>query len=153
MRPAAMEKLPAWIADYLAIPFVEGGRDRNGADCYGLVRLVLDEQFGLAIPADPAGAWTPGLDPAGREALATRIAAARAAWREVPRGNVAPGDVLLLRVEGRPLHVGVALDGVRPDGVGLFFHSELDVGPHCDDWNGARWTRRVLGFYRWGAGK
>jgi hypothetical protein len=43
------------------------------------------------------------------------------------------------------------LVAVALNGDGLFLHTEIDVGPHCDDWNGARWSRRVLGFYRWGA--
>lgn len=143
-----MKNIPAWIADYMAIPFVEGGRDRDGADCYGLVCLVLEEQFGVSIPRESAGAWTGDLDKGARADLAARVQATLADWREIPRGAIAPGDVLLLRFDGRPLHVGVALDG-----EGLFFHTELDVGPHCDDWNGARWSRRVLGFYRWGAVK
>jgi cell wall-associated NlpC family hydrolase len=141
-----MHKIPAWVAGYLDIPFVEAGRDRLGADCYGLVRLVLAEQFGVAIPLASAGAWTSDLDKAGRADLAARVQAVLADWREVPRDRIAPGDVLLLRVEGRPLHVGVALDG-----AGAFLHTEIDIGPHIADWNGARWSRRVLGFYRWGA--
>ncbi len=138
--------VPAWIESYLAIPFVEGGRDRGGADCYGLVCLVLEDQFGVSIPRESAGAWTGDLDKAARADLAARVEATLAVWREIPRGAVKAGDVVLLRFDGRPLHVGVALDN-----AGLFFHTELDVGPHCDDWNGARWSRRVLGFYRWGA--
>lgn len=144
---ASIVSAPAWVADYLAIPFVEGGRARDGADCYGLVRLVLADRFGIAIPLQSAGAYTSDLDKNARAELAERVRATLAEWREVPRPDIAPGDVLLLRVEGRPLHVGVALDP-----AGLFLHSEIDIGPHLDDWTGARWARRVLGFYRWGGG-
>lgn len=136
---------PAWVAAYLDIPFVEGGRDRSGADCYGLVRLVLLEQFGIAIPRHSAGTCTDDLDKAARADIVARVQATLADCREIPRGQIAAGDMVLLRVDGRPLHVGIALGS-----AGVFLHTERDIGPHCDDWNGARWSRRVLGFYRWG---
>ena len=40
----------SWAKDYVGIPFVSGGRDRDGADCYGLARLVRMEQFGDTPP-------------------------------------------------------------------------------------------------------
>lgn len=146
-----MQKIPAWVAAYLDIPFVEAGRDRAGADCYGLVRLVLAEQFGIAIPRDTAGTCTSDVGKTPRADIVARVQATLADCREIPRDQIAPGDMVLLRVEGRPLHVGVALSGPSIDGGGAFLHTEIDVGPHVDDWNGARWSRRVLGFYRWGA--
>ena len=42
--------LPAWTADYVGLPFKEGGRDRQGLDCYGLLRLVINERFAGTVP-------------------------------------------------------------------------------------------------------
>jgi len=38
------------ITQYLGIPFLHLGRDRNGLDCYGLVCLFYRENFGIELP-------------------------------------------------------------------------------------------------------
>ena len=42
-----------WIHHYLSIPYVPGGRDRQGVDCWGLLRLAYLEQFHIALPEIP----------------------------------------------------------------------------------------------------
>lgn len=38
------------IDKYIGIPFVDRGQDFNGADCYGLVRLIYKEELNTTIP-------------------------------------------------------------------------------------------------------
>ncbi|MCI0636482.1 MAG: NlpC/P60 family protein, partial [Actinobacteria bacterium] len=50
MRPST-DALAPWVSVYSAVvPYLSRGRTREGADCWGLVRLVLGEQFGLWLP-------------------------------------------------------------------------------------------------------
>lgn len=41
----------SWINQYIGIPYKIGGEDRNGIDCYGLVYLVMREQFNVLLPS------------------------------------------------------------------------------------------------------
>lgn len=136
--------LPTWIGDYMAIPFVEGGRTRDGADCYGLLRLVLAERFNVVIPEDPVGAWPRDLDRAGKIDLARRVERARDAWREMRRTEIRPGLCILLRVEGRPMHVGIVLN------ERAFLHTDRDAGVNVESYVEGMWSgNRVLGFYEY----
>lgn len=40
-----------WVGYYLGLPYKEKGRDRQGLDDWGLYRLVIAEQFGIALPS------------------------------------------------------------------------------------------------------
>ena len=39
-----------WCSKYVGIPFVSGGRDKSGCDCYGLVRLILHNEYNTELP-------------------------------------------------------------------------------------------------------
>lgn len=39
-----------WVNNYIGIPFVSGGRDKTGCDCYGLVRLILQNEYNIELP-------------------------------------------------------------------------------------------------------
>lgn len=98
--------LTGWSAPYVGIPFLDGGRDRAGCDCWGLVRLVYAEVLGIDLPSYG--------EIAARDVVAAtrqiREASAARPWVPVA-GPAQPMDVLVMA--GRPLHVGVMLDARR----------------------------------------
>ncbi|MFC7455456.1 C40 family peptidase, partial [Insolitispirillum peregrinum] len=110
--------IPAWAAEYIGLPFSDHGRTRDGVDCWGLVRLVLAEQFGFDVPSHD-GSYRQTTD---RDDLDRLISTERSsAWSAVPAGSEQAGDVVLLRCLGAACHVGLV---VTP---GIMIHAEVGL--------------------------
>jgi lipoprotein Spr len=134
------QQIPEWVAAYVGLPFVEGGRDRSGLDCYGLLRLVVNERFDGSVPPYEGIAFRRGED---EELLAHLMEERIRLWTPVRPGDERAGDGILLRVLGRPIHVGVV---VAP---GTMLHIEHACDSVVESYGeGSNWQRRVLGFYR-----
>ena len=43
--------MAAWAANYVGLPFKDGGRTREGLDCYGLVVAIYRDVFAIDLPA------------------------------------------------------------------------------------------------------
>jgi cell wall-associated NlpC family hydrolase len=132
--------LPAWAAQYVGLPFLANGRTRAGLDCYGLVRLVLLEQFAVELPRyDGAhvGPHWPGVAEAVRRGLAD--------WQPVSRAAARVGDGLVLRLRGYPLHVGLVIDAAPL----TMLHVVQGTATCCQRLDSPQWQPRLLGVYRW----
>lgn len=132
--------IPIWVGHYIGLPFKEHGRDRRGVDCWGLVRLVMAEQFGIVLPS-----YSTYYDSTTREdQLAPLIAEERQHWIPIEHGEEVFGDVVVLRMRGQPIHVGLVIE------KGRMLHAEVGIGSVLDSYVSARWILRVTGFYRYG---
>lgn len=141
VRPAPATRPPESAFDprrWLGIPFADRGRDRSGCDCWGLVRLVLKEAAGLELPAYDTE--YPGV--ADRRAVSGHIAAVVPSWQSVPPGAELPGDVVVLAIAGRPLHVGVVI--ARP----VMLHVERGLDACLERYDGPQWRHRVAAIVR-----
>lgn len=130
--------VPIWAGHYIGLPFRDHGRDRSGLDCWGLVRLVMAEQSGIALPSF-AESYKHTSD-AG--AIGDIVARECERWRSIPAGQETCGDVIVLRLFGRPLHVGTVL------GDGAMLHIESSINSAIERYTAPRWKSRICGFYR-----
>lgn len=99
-----MTVIPAWVDDYVGIPFADEGSSRDGSNCYGLVRLVLRERARIEPPV--YGAIS------AKAVFAAARAFSRAKmlspWQAVDvRGPDEPSDVFLR--QARPRIAGLDL--------------------------------------------
>ena len=131
-----------WASSYVGLPFLDGGRDRQGLDCWGLVRLVYAERLGIRLP-----------DFAEVRAADARAVARTVAdqiesgfWLPVIRGAEREFDVVVMRGhEGRSgltRHVGVvaAFDTV--------LHVEQHTDAVCPRLTSPSVKFRITGIYR-----
>ena len=128
------------MMDYLDIPFKDHGRDRSGCDCFGLVRLVLMEQYGITLPSLVEGYK----DTEDRSVIAGLIDIAKPLldFTMVNADGPLPGDVVVIRQGGQPCHVGIMV------GPNSMLHTEAGSGPKFEDIRRPHLAPRIEGFYR-----
>lgn len=122
------------------VPFVDHGRDYAGWDCWGLVLCAYRDVYGIALPSFTESYPDAGETRASRATISDVMAAyageaCRGAWQRV--AHPAPGDVLLLKVSGRPIHVGLYIDR------GEFIHAERKIGTNVESIRSLLWRDRV----------
>lgn len=130
VQVTSLRRPPAWCADYVGIPFLEHGRDRNGCDCWGLVRLVLAERFGIFMPSY-ADAYRSTKD---ARTIAATLAEQRSAWRRVSGPHFREGDVALLEIDGLAMHVGLIV------GWPWILHVQGGIDSACDRLDRPHWA-------------
>jgi cell wall-associated NlpC family hydrolase len=134
-----------WAKDYIGLPYAPNGRTREGLDCWGLLALVLREQYAIPLEShvgeyNLAGSRRRAVVDIGRV-----IAAESAHWQEVPRAEAQLGDGLVLRIASHPLHVGVVagLDPLR------MLHVEQGLNAVLERVDSVMWAARLDGIFRW----
>lgn len=117
------------IDGLVGLPWSEGGRDRGGIDCWGLVRLYY---MGLGVDLPAFCHRTGDFTSLGPEELA--------GWVMIPQPEKA-GDVLVYQRPRSRLHVGVYV------GRGRMLHIDTDQPSGIVDLTHPRLGRRI-GVYR-----
>lgn len=134
----------SWAEKYLALPFVDGGRDVRGVDCWGLIRLVYLRELQIELPSyGEIGALE-----LARIAREMKRGAAGMAWRRVEE----PMAFDIAAMSGNPVkavaprsivHVGVMVDHAR------IMHVEPGSGVSVPALSHPAVSHRILGFYRY----
>lgn len=97
------DDVPSWVTGYIGIPFLAHGRDRRGLDCWGLVKLIYAERFGIDLPE----IITPYEPVLGNGSVMAAFVEARARWQAIEEHKWQIGDVAVISADGWPAHVGL----------------------------------------------
>ncbi|WP_026042500.1 bifunctional murein DD-endopeptidase/murein LD-carboxypeptidase [Pantoea sp. A4] len=115
-------------ADWKGVRYRLGGDTKRGIDCSAFVQRTFREQFGLDLPRSTSEQQDTG--------------------REVSRGKLRPGDLVLFRAGSTGRHVGIYL------GNDNFVHASTSNGVMISNLNDSYWknryreARRVLSIRR-----
>jgi cell wall-associated NlpC family hydrolase len=126
------------IASYIGLPFKFRGRTREGVDCWGLVRLVLNEVYGKSLPS---------FDLIEKPSIPefAQLIDAELALLNIPQVQCPlAGDIVVMRCGRFPCHVGLYI------GDGYVLHSDIlgrDLSK-LDRVTSPRIAARIEGYYR-----
>ena len=131
--------IAAWASGYVGLPFLWNGYDRDGIGCYGIVALVLREQFGVSLPRHDDIA---DLLAAGSDVNVPDVPG----WEEIPLSEAQAGDILHMHGmhNGQivPMHIGLF---VSPRHV---LHIEKEVGSCIIEITSKKHAWRAIGAHR-----
>ena len=130
--------VPAWASRYVGIPFVSGGRDASGCDCYGLVRLALAEQFGYRLP-ELSAEYQDALAIAEAE-LTLKARLPLLAGTLLDKAEA--GAVAVIRFQGRPSHIGIFVSETH------IMHTLVRIGAHIVRAESSPLRGGIQGVYR-----
>ena len=128
-----------WWEEYIGIPFKDNGLTREGASCWGLLRMVMKDKKNIDLPEYD---WVDSRD-------LLRVVQAMSTGREIwaPVSSPQPFDGVLMRtdVKGRSIecHVGVMAT------ESLMLHIEKATRSLLVRIDHPIIQRRIVGFYRY----
>lgn len=124
--------MESWANNYIGIPYLFGGSTREGCDCWGLVRMILREQYKKELPEVPH-----------YDSCPMRLSEAVNDTMNIATNVIKPktGCLVLLKIMGYPSHIGVYVGG------GYMIHSLCKHDSILERIDRGRWLHRVEGFY------
>lgn len=129
-----------WVKKYIGIPFVSNGRTREGCDCYGLVRMVLFNEYEKRLPA-LTNDYSDALNVAETARLFEKKRPVLAAEKiPVPEERA----VAFITEHGVTAHIGIVAGG------GYILHTGIKTGSVCQRESHPSLRGRIEGYYRVG---
>ena len=123
------------FSKYIGIPYRDPGSTGEGLHCYELVERVMSEVYHM----EPPDAYFTGHYKDSAPVFMNKLLY----WMAVPFKQRQPGDMLVLKIAGAPVHCGIIVNEL------LMLHTLKGRDSCLESYLSANWTRRIYGVYRW----
>jgi cell wall-associated NlpC family hydrolase len=123
-----------WWLKYIGLPFLELGRDKSGCDCWGLVRIVYEEELGIALPS-----WSAHKTLNDRALVRDELEEAHKLFQKIESPE--PFSLVLASSSVTVLHVGIATED------GRMLHTTKGKDACIERWS--VFEKQLKGFYRY----
>lgn len=123
---------------YIGLRFKNRGRTKDGVDCWGLVRLIYNEQFDIQLPSYEDEYNSSHNITETKEAIEEHSKD----WIVVEPGKEGNGDVIVMRLSGYPTHVGIVIEN------GKMLHIIEGTDAVVENYHSRLWQHRIVGFFR-----
>lgn len=130
--------IPDWSKKYIGLKFKEHGRDADGVDCWGLAVMIYKDAFNIDLPSFS----TQYENTKSADQINDIVISESSKWIKINSGSEQIGDIILVRMRGVPMHVGLVL------GDGYMVHSAHGIDTVIENYKRISWKDRVVGVYR-----
>lgn len=129
-----------WQNKYIGIPFLDKGRDTNGIDCWGLVRLVYKQEYNIDLPS-----FSSDYEADDTERMRDLVAQYKEGWEKID--EPVEGCIVLFNIFGVESHLGIAVSTTH------FLHARDKYTSAIESFESIAWRNRITGFYKYSENK
>lgn len=130
-------KHPINTSKYIEIPYENKGRSFEGADCWGLVRLVYLHEYQIQLSSF-TNEYT---DASESENVKEVIRYGKSLVKYKEKSSPEYGDIIIFKFKGNPCHVGIFI------GDNKVLHIMKGTNSVCERLNSIRLKGRIEGYY------
>jgi len=128
------------IEKYIGLKYKEKGRDFDGLDCWGLVRLFYKNEYKIDLPS-----FSSEYEQTDVQRIQDLIAQYKEGWESIEKP--VEGSIVLFRVLGTESHVGVALNEEQ------FLHVRENQDSAIENLSSPFWKKRIVGYFKYSENK
>jgi hypothetical protein len=129
-----------WQNKYIGIPFLDKGRDTDGIDCWGLVRLVYKQEYNIDLPN-----FSTEYEADDTERMRDLFAQYKEGWEQIDAPT--EGCIVLFNILGVESHMGIAISSTH------FLHARDKYTSAIESFESVGWRNRITGFYKYSENK
>lgn len=143
-----MTQLADILDEILTIPFLEGGRDESGCDCWGLCVILYKKLYNIDVDSYSHIHYSQSVKQSNSP---NSLSNASQGIQGIVGGGDFPfiqveeprfGDFVLVNMLGRPVHMGFVID------ENTMIHTTNSTGVSIENYRSGKWNRRIQSFHR-----